>query len=198
MTFVAVGELTLTKSVNTNYATVGDNLSYSVIIKNTGSVNATNLTFTDLMPSSTSFNSGTVVVDGTPKPTFNPIDGFALSDLTPNQYHVVSFSIHVDSIPQSGKVENTADVEFTYKLTPSDDSVTITSTSNKVTTFINLGLLNLTKSVDKMYATINDVLTYTINIVNQGNATCSNIIFKDLVQIDASFVNGSVYVNGEK
>lgn len=196
MTFVAVGELTLTKSVNTNYATVGDNLSYSVIIKNTGSVNATNLTFTDLMPSATSFNSGTVVVDGTPKPTFNPVDGFALSDLTPNQYHVVSFSIHVDSLPQSGKVENTADVEFTYKLTPTDNPVTITSTSNKVTTFINLGLLNLTKSVDKMYATINDILTYTINIVNQGNAICSNVIFKDLVQIDASFVSGSVYVNG--
>lgn len=196
-TFVATGELTLTKSVNANYATVGDNLSYSVMIKNTGSVNATNLTFTDLMPTATSFNSGTVVVDGIPQPTFNPINGFVLSDLTPNQYHTVTFSVHVDSLPQSGKVENTADVEFAYKLTPTDNPVTITATSNKVTTFINLGLLNLTKSVDKLYATINDILTYTISIVNQGNATCSSIVFKDLIQSDASFENGSVYINGE-
>lgn len=196
MTFVAVGELTLTKSVNTNYATVGENLTYSVIIKNTGSVDATNLTFADLMPNSTSFNSGTVVVDGTPQPTFNPINGFELSDLTPNQYHTVAFSIHVDSLPQSGKVENTADVEFTYKLTPTDNPVTITSTSNKVTTFINLGLLNSIKTVDKLYATINDVLTYTINIVNQGNSTCSSVLFKDLIQTNATFESGSVYVNG--
>ncbi|MCU9814245.1 hypothetical protein [Paraclostridium sp. AKS73] len=196
MTFVAVGELTLTKSVNTNYATVGDNLTYSVTVKNTGSVNATNLTFTDLIPNATSFNEGTVVVDGISQPTFNPNEGFVLSDLIPNNYHTVTFSIMVDSLPLTGKVENTADVEFTYKLTPSDDPVTITSTSNKVTTFINLGLLNSNKTVDKLYATINDILTYTINIENEGNATCSSILFKDLIQTDATFEAGSVYVNG--
>lgn len=196
MTFVAVGELTLTKSVSTNYATVEDNLTYSVIIKNTGSVNTTNLTFTDLIPNSIIFNEGTVVVDGTSQPTFNPIDGFVLSDLTPNQYHTVTFSVNVDSLPRDGKVENTANTQFTYKLTPSDNPVTITATSNKVTTFINLALLNSTKSVDKVYATINDILTYTIDIENIGNATCSNIIFKDLIQTNGTFESGSVYVNG--
>ncbi|MEG2983643.1 MAG: hypothetical protein RR835_03005 [Peptostreptococcaceae bacterium] len=196
MTFVAIGELTITKSVDKNYATVGENLNYSVMIKNTGSVNATNLNFKDLMPPSTSFNTGSVVVDGILQPTFNPVNGFNLDDLTPNQYHTITFTIHVDALPINGKVENTADTTFTYKLTPTDNPVTITSTSNKVTTFIKLGLLNLTKVVDNSYATIDDTLNYTISIVNQGNANCFNVLFKDIIQANASFVNGSVYING--
>ncbi|WP_252234457.1 hypothetical protein [Clostridium sp. ZS1] len=195
-TYVATGELTVTKSVDKLYATVGDNIAYTVLVKNTGSVNATNLNFKDLIPVATSFNTGTVVVDGTAEPTFNPNTGFALSDLTPNQYHTITFNIHVDSLPQSGKVENTADVTFTYKLLPSDNPVTITTTSNKVTTLINLGNLTATKSVDKAYATIGDTLNYTVNINNSGNANCFDIFFQDIVQSNASFINGSVKING--
>lgn len=195
-TYVATGELTLTKSVNTLYATVGDTLNYDVVIKNTGSVNATSLNFKDLMPPSTSFNAGSVVLDGIPKPTFNPAEGFILSDLEPNQYHTVIFSIHVDSLPSSGKVENTADTTFTYKLTPNDNPVTMTANSNKVTTLIKLGMLNLTKSVNKSYATIGNTLNYTISIANQGNVNCFGIVFKDIIQSNTSFVSGSVVVNG--
>lgn len=195
-TYVATGELTLTKSVNALYATVGDNLNYDVVIKNTGSVNATSLNFKDLMPPSTSFNTGSVVVDGIPKLMFNPDEGFILSDLEPNQYHTVVFSIHVDSLPVSGKVENTADTTFTYKLTPSDNPVTMTATSNKVTTLIKIGKINATKVVDKAYATIGNTLKYTITINNEGNANCFDLFFQDTVQVNASFIPESVVVNG--
>lgn len=195
-TYVAVGELTVNKSVDKLYATVGDNIAYTVLVKNTGSVNATNINFKDLIPQSTSFNAGTVVVDGIPQPTFNPNTGFALSDLIPNQYHTVTFSIHVDSLPQNEKVENTADITFTYKLTPTDNPVTITTHSNTVTTLIKIGILTATKLVDKAYATIGDTLNYTINIVNSGNANCFDVFFRDIVQSNASFIAGSVKING--
>ncbi|MGL6105485.1 DUF7507 domain-containing protein, partial [Romboutsia sp.] len=195
-TNVAVGELSITKSVDKLYATVGDNLVYTVLVKNTGSVNTTAITLQDLMPIDTSFVPGTVVVDGIPQPTFNPVSGFSLTDLTPHQYHTVTFSIHVDLLPQNGKVENTADVTFTYKLTPTDTPITYTATSNKVTTLIKIGILSSTKSVDKAYATIGEILNYSITINNLGNANCFNIFFQDIVQLDAIFVHGSVKVNG--
>ncbi|NMM62655.1 DUF11 domain-containing protein [Clostridium sp. P21] len=194
-TYIAVGELTITKSVDKLYATVGDNIAYTIMIKNTGSVNATNLSFKDLIPASTSFNSGTVVVDGNSQLDFNPDTGFTLTDLTPNQYHVVGFNIHVDSLPQNGNVENTADVSFSYRLTQTDDSVTTTITSNKVTTLIKLGNLTAAKAVDKLYATIENTLNYTITINNTGNAYCIDVFFKDIIQSDASFVTGSVKID---
>lgn len=195
-TYVAVGELTINKSVDKSYATVGDNLDYSVVITNTGSVNATSLTFQDLLAKSTSFNGGTVVIDGISQPLLNPNAGFTLSDLIPNQSHTVTFSLHVDSLPQSGEVDNTADVTFTYKLTPTDTPVTITTHSNTVITYVKVGYLSTTKSVDKAYATIGDTLNYTITINNLGNADCFNVFFQDIVQSNAKFVLGSVKING--
>ncbi|MGG7178367.1 hypothetical protein ACQPU1_12270 [Clostridium paraputrificum] len=195
-TYIAVGEVTVTKSVTNSYATVDDNLYYTVIIKNTGSVNATNLIFKDLIPIATSFNIGTVVVDSTPRPTFNPNTGFTLSDLAPNAFHTISFNIHVGSLPQSGKVDNTADLTFTYKLTEIDPPVTTTTHSNTVTTLIKIGILISTKEVDKTYATIGDTLNYTITVNNTGNSNCFDVLFRDILQSNASFVTGSVKING--
>lgn len=195
-TYVAVGELTITKAVDKYYATVGDNLAYSVLITNTGSVNATNLTFQDLIPASASFNTGTIIVDGVAQSSYNPNTGFALTDLTPKQAHTVTFSIKALSLPQSGEIDNTADVTFTYKLTSTDSPVTITTPSNTVITYIKVGNLSATKTVDKAYATIGDILNYTVTINNLGNANCFNVFFQDMIQFDAGFVTGSVKING--
>lgn len=195
-TYVAIGEITVTKAVDKSYATVGDNLAYTIVVKNTGSVNATNISLKDLLPLSTSFVGGTVVIDGTSQGSYNPNTGFNLTDLIPNQYHTITFAFHVDSIPKSGKVDNKADVTFSYKLTTSDDPVTTVTSSNTVTTYIKLGYLSSTKAVDKAYATIGDTLNYTITINNSGNANCSQVFFKDLIQSNASFVTGTVKING--
>ncbi|MCR8746291.1 DUF7507 domain-containing protein [Romboutsia lituseburensis] len=195
-TYVAVGELTIAKSVDKIYATVGDNLSYSVTITNTGSVNATKLAFQDLIPNGATFNTSSVVIDGISQSTFNPNTGFNLSDLIPNQSHTVVFSVNVSSLPASGEIDNTADVTFTYQLTPSDSPVTTTTPSNTVKTYIEVCMLNLAKVVDKSYATIGDTLNYSITINNTGNANATNIVFKDMIQSNATFVSGSVKING--
>lgn len=195
-TYVAVAELTLNKDVDKVYATVEDALTYTVNVKNTGSVNATNLGFKDLNPNSTNFIPHTVVIDGTKQETFDPNVGFALSDLIPSQYHTVSFDIRVDSLPSSGQVDNIADTSFDYKLISTDPTESMTAHSNKVTTYINLGKLKVTKAVNKTYVTIEDRLSYTINIENVGNATCKNILFQDIIQAEAAFVPESVRING--
>lgn len=195
-TYVAFGELTITKSVDKSYATIGDTLYYSVLVKNTGSVNATNLIFKDLIPNSTSFVTGSVVIDGVSQSSFNPNTGFNLSNLTPNTSHTVIFNVKVDSLPQSGEVNNSADVTFTYKLTESDQSVTTTTTSNAVTTLIKIATLSVAKIVDKAYAAIGDTLNYTVTINNSGNANAFNVFFQDIIQSNASFVPGSVKING--
>lgn len=195
-TYVAVGELTINKTVDKAYATVGDNLYYTVIVKNTGSVNATNLILKDLIPNSTSFNIGSVIVDGISQISFNPNNGFNLSNLSPNTSHTIIFSVNVSSLPASGKIDNIAEVTFTYKLTDTDIPVTTTTYSNTVTTLIKLAILTLAKSVDKEYATIGDILNYTVTINNNGNANAFDLIFQDIIQSNASFVEGSVNING--
>lgn len=194
-TYVATGELTVTKYVDKAYANVGDTLNYTVNIKNTGSVNTTNLTFLDLIPSSATFVTGSVILNEVSKPTFDPNVGFAMADLTPNSSNVVTFKVLVSSLPASGKIENTAQTTFKYKLTPTDPETEKTATSNKVTTLINKATLTLTKAVDKAFATLNDTLNYSVTINNTGNVDALTVFFQDSLQSNLTFVTGSVKVN---
>lgn len=195
-TYIAVGALAVTKAVDKAYATVSDSLLYTVNIQNTGSVDATNIYFGDSVPIATSFTTGTVIVGGVSQPTYDPVVGFSLPDLPPYQSHEISFGVSVDSLPISGNVQNTADVTFSYQLTPTDPTQTVTTHSNTVTTDINLGKLSVTKIVDKAYATLEDQVTYSFTVTNSGNVACSNIMFLDTIQSNALFNAGSVIVNG--
>lgn len=195
-TSVAVGELTVTKTVDKTYATINNVLGYTVTIANTGSVDATAINFTDLIPPLTSFVTGSVVIDGIAQTSYHPNTGFALTDLAPNQTHVITFNARVDSLPVSGEVNNTADITFTYKLLPTDDPTTTTTHSNTVTTYIRIGYITSTKAVDKTYATIGDTLNYAVTLENIGNANCFEVLFQDIVQSHASFITGSVKING--
>ena len=195
-TYVTTGELTITKAVDRAYATLGNALSYSVTIKNSGSVNTTNLSFKDLIASDLKFLAGSVIVNGVLQPTLNPNMGFSIPNLLPNESNVVSFVAMVDSLPSSGKVDNFAEITFSYKLTQDDPTVTTTTNSNTVTTYINIGRLNVTKAVDSAYATIGDVLNYTVTVNNYGSVPCSSVTFKDIIQGEATFNSGSVKING--
>lgn len=195
-TYIAVGELTLTKSVDKTYATVGDLLSYTVNVLNSGSVNATNLTFKDLIPNEIAFLSGTVIINGVANTDYDPTVGFSIPNLAPNQSNIVSFLTQVTSLPATGTVINAATTKFKYKLTPTSLEEERTATSNPVTTYINLGKLSIIKTVDKSYATIGDELNYSITIKNIGDVTCSHMFFQDLVYSDAIFKAGSLYING--
>ncbi|MBU3191605.1 DUF11 domain-containing protein [Clostridium bowmanii] len=195
-TNIAVGEITVTKFASKVYSTVNDTIVYTLSIKNTGSVNATNMVFKDLVPGSSSFIPETVLVNGVIQNRYDPNVGFPLPDLIPNAINLVSFAIKVDSLPASGTIINTAAVTFSYKLTPIDPTVTITTNSNSVTTFINLGKLVITKSVDKAYATLENMLAYTITLQNVGSVPTSNIFFQDIIKSDTLFNSGSVVING--
>ncbi|MDO7203727.1 DUF11 domain-containing protein [Paraclostridium bifermentans] len=52
------------------------------------------------------------------------------------------------------------------------------------------------KSVSKSYATIGDVLTYTVNILNNGNVIANNVNFRDVIPTGLTFVTDSVTING--
>ncbi|HBJ1648147.1 TPA: DUF11 domain-containing protein [Clostridium botulinum] len=194
-TYVATGELTVTKSVDKMYATVNDVLGYTIVVKNTGSVSATNISLKDIIQSNASLVPKSVVIDGISQPTDDPNVGFSLTDLPLNASHTITFSAQVNSIPSTGEIDDTANVTFTYKLTPSDTPVTTTTPSNTVKTYINLGKLAVNKVVDKMYATIGDTINYTLTITNIGNTKCTNNFFRDIIQSDATFVNNSVVID---
>lgn len=87
--------MTVVKEVDKAYAAAGEVLHYTSTITNTGSLNKTNLVFSDQIPAGTAFVAGSVTIDGTSYPAYQPASGFALGDLAPGESTVVKFDVRV-------------------------------------------------------------------------------------------------------
>ncbi|MDE7379412.1 MAG: DUF11 domain-containing protein [Clostridia bacterium] len=88
--------LTVVKSVDKAYAIKGDNLHYTTVITNTGTLLKSDLFFTDPIPAGTTFVAGSVKIDGASYPAYNPQTGFALPDLAVGQSVTVEFDVTVN------------------------------------------------------------------------------------------------------
>lgn len=182
-------DVSILKTVNKNYADTGDILTYTLQLQNTGNVTANNVIINDLIPVGTTFVLGSLTgATGTP-PTF------ALNaPLTAGGNANVTFQVKVNnSIPQPNPLINEASVTFTYTVDPANpDGASGSANSNSTSTQVNHAQLQATKSVDKDYADLNDILTYTIVIQNIGNVVARNVTLSDLIPVGTTFVPGSL------
>lgn len=88
--------MSVVKSVDKAYATAGENLLYTSVVTNTGSLKKTNLVFLDAIPAGTSFVSGSVKIDGVSYPAYDPAAGFPLEDMEPGKSITVTFEVKVN------------------------------------------------------------------------------------------------------
>lgn len=109
-TTVQSGNFEVVKSVNTDVATVGDVLVYTIEIINAGSVPATNVFFQDSIPQGTLFIENSVFVNGVLQEGADPELGFPLNDLPTGASVIVTFEVLIDEIPLGNNVVNSANV----------------------------------------------------------------------------------------
>lgn len=86
----------VTKSVDKNYATKGDELVYTSVVQNIGTREQTDLVFKDAIPAGTTFVPDSVTVDGVPKAGYDPAVGFSLGNLAEGESTTVVFSVRVN------------------------------------------------------------------------------------------------------
>ena len=85
--------------MNKSVAAIGDVLTYTVTIPNTGLLPANNVIFTDILPNGTSFIPGTVTVDNVPQTNANPAAGISLGTINNSASRTVTFQATVVSFP---------------------------------------------------------------------------------------------------
>ena len=94
--YIIARDMTIEKSVDKAYAVKGDILTYTSVIKNTGSVPVTDVMFQDDIPAGTTFVDGSVTVDGVSYPAYNPQTGFFAANLTPQASVSVTFQVQIN------------------------------------------------------------------------------------------------------
>ena len=196
MTIVNSSGLNVMKSVSATEAGVGDTLTYTVRIQNSGTVTATNVSFLDPIPVGTTFVANSVTINGTPQPGLNPTTGFPLANIPVGGMVTVTFQVTITSVPPNRVLPNNANVTADFQVSPLQPPITIVTISNIVVTRVNVGSLNVMKSVNTLQAGVGDTLTYTILIQNTGTVPATNIVFQDPIPSGTAFVANSVTING--
>nr|WP_221401493.1 DUF11 domain-containing protein [Paenibacillus phyllosphaerae] len=183
----------LTKSANTTAATVGDTITYTIIARNTGNRSAT-VTLTDNIPAGSSFIPGSVTINGVASPSSTPTGGILIGALAPNGQITVTFQTLLNTLPSPPTLMDQAASTYSYAL-PSGRVLNGSSTSNTVTVPASSPNVIINKLTSLNAAAVNDVLTYTLLVTNNGVAPVTNVVLSDPVPAGASFVAGSVVIN---
>ncbi|MGL5416309.1 MAG: DUF7507 domain-containing protein [Clostridium sp.] len=184
--------LNVVKSVDKSQAAVGDVVTYTVVITNSGNVSANPAIFTDLVPNGTSYILGTLTVDGIPN-AGDPNSGVNVGPISAGATKTIIFSVKINTLPIPNPMPNTADVAYQYLVDPNGALISDTATSNTVTTAVGDLLVN--KAVDKSFADLGDIITYTVTLENTGKAPLNNVAFQDAVPAGTTYVNGSLNVD---
>ncbi|TKJ07660.1 DUF11 domain-containing protein, partial [Bacillus cereus] len=188
--------ITMVKSVDQTLVTLGDTITYTTILTNNGNTNATNITFTDLIPNGTTFITDSVTIDGITQIGLNPNTGITIGAIAPNSSTSIAFQVTATSTPVQNPIANSATASYTFIADPNAPIVSRNVTSNTVFTTINTANILSLKQVDKSFSRIGDTLTYTIALTNNGNSSAQNVIFTDTVPSGTTFIANTFSING--
>ncbi|MDD1370390.1 DUF11 domain-containing protein, partial [Bacillus sp. MHSD17] len=180
------------------FATIGDTITYTTTITNTGNIPANNAIFSDPLPSWTQFVAGSVIVDGTPLPSASIINGVGINTISPNQTVTIIFQVQIVSNPTTftPELQNLGFVNFQYNVGNALLAQPGNVETNVFVTSINTAILSAVKTANTAFANIGDTITYTVSIQNNGNTNATNVNFSDPVPTGTTFVENSFAVNG--
>lgn len=185
-------DLAMLKTADKTFASVGDEITYSVKIANSGEVSALNVAVNDFLPPETSLVDGSVFLDGSPYAGGLPV---SIAEIAAGGSSEVVFTVKVNSLPAQNPVLNTARAD--YQFFPfAGYQASGFADSNQTSVAIIRENTQALKSVDKNFAVAGDVLNYTAQITNAGSVPMVNLFFKDPIPDGTAFVDGSVLING--
>ncbi|MEJ3741663.1 DUF11 domain-containing protein, partial [Bacillus tropicus] len=184
------------KTVDKGFATVGDVLTYTVVLTNAGSVSADSPTFVDTNPDGTTFIQNTFLINGVLQNNADPNVGVPLPSIPANGSLTVSYQVTVTSLPTQNPTINSSSTQYSFILNPGDPPTIETSLSNTVSTQINVANVVIVKQVDLTIADVGQPITYTIALANPGNTTANNVVVTDILPPGTTLVPNSIFIGG--
>lgn len=193
---VESGRLTCVKSSSSLTPTVGQTIVYTNVITNTGTAVLSDIIFQDLDTSYTSFVINSVYIDDVLTVGLDPTVGFSLDDLSPGNSVTVKYSVTIDSPSQSGNINTASIVKYSYLFNQYTNTIYVTAYSNTISLALQYSQIMKTTCPNTAYPKVGDTVTYTTELTNVGNIPANNVVVKDTQVIGATFIDGTVTVNG--
>ena len=124
------------KSVDRSFVRVGDRLTYTVELRNDGTVAAQQIEFRDALPPGLAFVAGSFTVGGVPVPGADPQAGVPLADIAAGGRTVVSFEAEVLPLAElPPEYRNRAEWTYRYREAADQPWQLAGVTTNEVVTY---------------------------------------------------------------
>lgn len=181
------------KTVDRGVALSGEILTYTSFITNNGNLNATDLVFTDTIPSGTTFVEDSLTVDGVTFSGQNPEDSVNIGSLDIGQVKTITFKVQITG--DNMIITNQSGVTFLSVL-PGGETVPGSQDSNIVTTEVISTTFSKVKSTADDFIREGENTTQSITLTNNSSFVLKNLFFNDILAAGASHVAGSVIIDG--
>lgn len=180
------------KSAESSYVVYRNEIAYTLVVGNSGTTSAVNVSVSDPMAAGLTLKAGSVEVNGVPYAGGFPV---VIPSLAAGASVTVTYKAVTTSLPSVNPTVNSATAN--YEFSPfAGITVSASVKSNDVAVYVVYNNVFVTKEVDKNYAQNGDVLTYTFAVVNGGNRESHEVVFTDAAPTGTTFVADSLTVDG--
>jgi uncharacterized repeat protein (TIGR01451 family) len=179
--------IVVTKTASPNPVQAGNNLTYTIVVKNNGPAAATAVTFTDAIPAHTTFVSlaqtGTAWVCPAPGTAVScTIASFPSGGTT-------TFTLIVTVVAGTASGTVIANTASTATGTPDPNPSSNSSTANVTVASAGQYDLSVTSSASPNPVTPGNNISVLLNFANNGPNSVSNVVFTDTVPANTTFVS---------
>lgn len=180
-----------------NFVDPGDELTYTIILRNTGSALADNVILNDAVPNLTTIVPGSVLTSQGIVISESPVS-VNVSDIGPGSIATITFSVMVDANASNGDIIMNQAIasgdNFSDQISDDngDDSDGINPTLTEVVdTLVDL-VLN--KTVSEAYVLDNETVFYRLNLTNLGPNTATQVTVTDVLTDNMVYLSSSADV----
>ena len=188
-------KLTLIKKSLVSEAVIGDIVTYSIIARNDGDITLNDVTVRDELDSDLKFIPTSIKINSNNDKNQTIISGVNIGTLTVGQSKIISFETSVISKIDGNIINNTAIGDFSYIPQNSNTPRVGSAISNTNQLIVKKASINVKKTADKEYVSLNDIINYTVTIINDGEIDAINVIFKDELPSIVMIIPGSFSID---
>ncbi len=185
-----------TVAVNKTATVVGDTLTYTIILPNSGTIDAANGVLTAPPPPGTALVPNSVTVGGAPQPGADPAAGVPLGSIAGGQSRTVTFQVTVNAVPPApGPARYTLEPRFAYQFVSCAGQPVQSATFAPGTATTGIARLAATKTATPDPATPGTPLTFRVTVSNDGAAPAVGVTLTDPIPAGLTYVPGSTILN---